>query len=248
MKTLPVFLLTGLVACGCQRDSTTQPPVPAPLAVKGISPNPAFPGDTLRIDGTGFEPIAADNRLLILQRQLEIAGGSSTALFARAPDVDLSAPIIVRSRSDSILGPVLTITRACGGAVCIRQDPDVTVSDSSSSVVDCSNRVVHWTAQSHGDTISLIQEYCFGDDGAVRRRIRFLASHGAAAPYYLDGFVDFATYGVFTHTDTLRGYMTLKQWAVPGDLSGRVSTFASSAQPGLSFGSWSDFDFSCTIP
>ncbi len=248
MRALPVITLTALVACGCHKDSTTQSTKDLRLTITAVSPNPAYPGDTLSIEGTGFELNYADNSLILSQRHLEIAGGSTTVLFARVPFSNQSAPIVVRTKTDSVVGPILLISPACAGLVCIRQKPELAISDSSSAIQDCLSRFVHWTVQSTGDTISLSQQYCYGDDSAIRRRIRFLAPVGPATPTYLDGFVDFAEYGVFSRTDTIRGYIAFKEWTVPGTLSGRVSTFITSLQPSWDFGYWSDFDFYCLVP
>lgn len=94
---------TGVALAGCGRDFAVPTTPPAPH-VTGFSPASAYAGQLVRIEGSGFAPKAADDRVAF-------AGGTTTA-----ESVTGAGALLVRVPADVFDGP-LSVTTAAGTAV-----------------------------------------------------------------------------------------------------------------------------------
>jgi hypothetical protein len=241
MISLCVTLIFVFMATGCKTDSVTDQAAPVHPTITSISPNPAQPGDKVTILGTGFTPQYYLNALRIGGRRLSLDSSSSTQLYTRLPFDAQSGNVVLRIQPDSVVGPFLVINRGCSGPVCVTQYAGQPITESSSWVVGCTNLTSTWSGRLSADSVVLTQSYCVGDDSGIRKTIILRNLGNGVLPAYLGGLVERAPYGTWSVSDTLKGYVAIDQWSVPGVLSGRVSAFLASSDE------WWDFNFYCTV-
>lgn len=217
-----------MLSLSCQQELNIEPPSLHSPKILNVEPSSAKPGDVITITGRNFAAYHLDNFLWIGDQRFDADSGTTSRLFARIPWGASSGILSMKTTIDSVGGPTVTVLQPCslpnGSLVCFNFSPGTSITDSSAWVLSCTGQQQKWSATISGDTISLTQFYCYGDDSGIRKTLRFKHQGNFLPPLYIDGtWWDFSF--PYTYTEPIKGYITIEQWKIPGVLSGRVSTY-----------------------
>lgn len=205
-KYFIVLALVVVLSFSCQQELDVEsPPIVLPK-ILSVEPNSAKPGDVITITGRNFAAYHLDNFLWIGDQRFDADSGTTSTLFARIPWGASSGILSIKTSVDSVAGPTVTVLQPCSLQICVGNYLGAPITDSSSWVISCTGQIQKWSATISGDTITLTQFYCYGDDSGIRKTLRFRHLGNNILPLYVDGSWTYLEIE-YTYTEPIKGYI-----------------------------------------